>query len=317
MTYHYIYGPIPSRRLGRSLGISTIPDKTCNKSCIYCMLGRTDHPTVVRQELFPLQDIVNELKNALEHTTPPPDHISIVGNGEPTLYLRLGDLIREIRHLTGIPIAVITNGALLSDPAVRADLAEADIVLTSFNAPTDALFHRIDRPCPGITLNAVRQGLVAYSRIQRRGALWVEIMLLKDINDSPAVLQELHWLLQEVGPDRVFVDTPIRPPAEPFVLPVTSEQLTEAEGILGGAQPSGDEFGAFTVDAGSDPVDTIASICKRHPMREDQVVTLLRRSGVDPYPVLNKLCADSRFRVERYSGFTFYLVRDNDTRAAQ
>jgi wyosine [tRNA(Phe)-imidazoG37] synthetase (radical SAM superfamily) len=314
MTYRYIYGPVPSRRLGRSLGISTIPDKTCNKSCIYCMLGRTDHPTVVRQEFFPLQDIVGELKDALKHITPPPDYISIVGNGEPTLYLRLGDLIREIRHLTSIPVAVITNGVLLSDPAVRADLAEADIVLTSFNAPTDALFHRIDRPCAGITFDAVRQGLIAYSRMQRQGQLWVEMMLLEGINDSPAVLQELHWLLQEVGPDRVFVDTPIRPPAEPFVRPVGSEKLAEAESILGGVQLSGSDFEAFTVDAGVDPVDTLVSICKRHPMREDQVIALLRRSGIDPYPVLNKLCADPRFRVERYGGSTFYLAHDENRR---
>lgn len=310
MSYRYIYGPIPSRRLGRSLGISIIPDKTCNMSCIYCMLGRTDHLTTERQEFFPLQEIVAELRDALQHTAPPPDHISIVGNGEPTLSLHLGELIRQIHGITDIPVAVITNGALLADPAVRADLAEADIVLTSFNAPTDALFHRINRPCAGISLAATRQGLVAYSRMQRRGQLWVGIMLLAGINDSPAVLQELHWLLQEVGPDRVFVDTPIRPPAEPFVRPVTPQQLAEAERILGSARPSGFDFGAFLVDAGSDPVETLASLCQRHPMREDQIVALLRRSGIDPYPVLNHLCSDPRFHVERYNGATFYVAHE-------
>jgi len=310
MTYRYIYGPIPSRRLGRSLGISPIPDKTCNFSCIYCMLGRTDHLTNERKEYFKLEDILAELADALRHVSPPPDHISIVGNGEPTLYLRLGDLIRGARELTSIPIAVITNGALLSEPAVREALAETDIVLTSFNAPTEELFRRIDRPCPGITFEAMKQGLLDFAHTRRKGQLWVEMMLLKGINDSPETLEQTRWVLQDVEPDRVFVDTPIRPPAEDFAHPVTPEALVLAEKALGGAQPSGFDFGPFTIAAGADPLETLAGVCKRHPMREDQATLLLVNSGIDPLPVLDALRADPRFRVEQYGGQTFFLVRE-------
>jgi len=310
MTYRYVYGPIPSRRLGQSLGISPIPDKTCNFSCIYCMLGRTDHLTNEREEYFKLDAILAELKDALGHTSPPPDHVSIVGNGEPTLYLRLGELIQGARRLTSIPIAVITNGALLSEPAVRTALAEADVVLTSFNAPTDELFHRIDRPCPGITFEAMKQGLLDFAHMRRRGQLWVEMMLLEGINDSPETLEQTRWVLQDVEPDRVFVDTPIRPPAEDFAHPVTLDTLALAEKTLGGAQLSGFDFGAFTIPAGTDPLETLAEVCKRHPMREDQATLLLVNSGIDPLPVLDTMRADPRFRVEQYGGQTFFLVRE-------
>jgi wyosine [tRNA(Phe)-imidazoG37] synthetase (radical SAM superfamily) len=312
VTWRYVYGPIPSRRLGRSLGISPIPDKTCNFSCIYCMLGRTDHLTTERKEYFKLDDILAELNDALDHVSPPPDHISIVGNGEPTLYLRLGELIQGAQGLTRIPVAVITNGALLSEPAVREALAEADIVLTSFNAPTEELFRRIDRPCPGIAFEAMKQGLLDFSHMRRRGQLWVEMMLLEGINDSPAILEQTRWVLQAVRPDRVVIDTPIRPPAEDFARPVRPEALAFAEQVLGGAQPSGFDFGAFTIAAGTDPLETLAGVCKRHPMREDQATQLLVNSGIDPLPVLDAVRADPRFRVEQYGGQTFFLVRETN-----
>jgi len=317
MSYRFIYGPIPSRRLGRSLGISPIPDKTCNYSCIYCMLGRTDHLTNERRAYYKAGDILSELGDALARTTPQPDHISIVGNGEPTLYLHLQELIMGARRLSGIPVAVITNGALLSEPSVRSALAEADLVLTSFNGPTDGLFRRIDRPCPGITFDSMKQGLLDFARMPRRGQLWVEMMLLEGINDSPEALEQTRWILQEVGPDRVFVDTPIRPPAEDFARPISPEALLKAEAALGGAQPSGFDFDAFTIPAGADPLETLAEVCKRHPMREDQVLRLLADSGVDPLPVIDALRADARFVVERYDKQTFFLVREQNGETAQ
>jgi wyosine [tRNA(Phe)-imidazoG37] synthetase (radical SAM superfamily) len=279
------------------------------------MLGRTDRLTNDREEYFKLNDILAELKDALGHVSPPPDHVSIVGNGEPTLYLRLGELIHGARQLTRVPVAVITNGALLSEPDVRQALAEADIVLTSFNAPTEELFRRIDRPCPGITFEAMKRGLLDFAHMHRRGQLWVEMMLLEGINDSAETLEQTRWVLQDVEPDRVFVDTPIRPPAEDFARPVTPEALALAEKALGGAQLSGFDFGTFTIPAGTDPLETLAEICKRHPMREDQAILLLVNAGIDPLPVLDTMRADPRFRVERYGGQTFFLVREMNGRS--
>lgn len=317
MSYRFIYGPIPSRRLGQSLGISPIPDKTCNYSCIYCMLGRTDHLTNERRDYYKVTDILDELEEALTRVSPPPDHISIVGNGEPTLYLGLKELIDGIRSLSHIPIAVITNGALLSEPAVRSALADADVVLTSFNAPTDELFRRIDRPCPGITFEAMKQGLLDFAHMPRNGQLWVEMMLLQDINDSREALEQTRWVLQEAGPDRVFVDTPLRPPAEDFARPVSPETLAQAEETLGGALPSGFDFGAFSLPVGTDPMETLAEICKRHPMREDQALKFLSDSGVDPLPVIDALRADPRFLEEQYGGQTFFLVREQNGKTSR
>ena len=313
MTYRHIYGPVPSRRLGRSLGISPIPDKTCNYSCVYCMLGRTDHMTSERQLFFPLEDIVAELADALAHTLPPPDHISIVGNGEPTLYLRLGDLIDAIHRISTIPVAVISNGALLAEPDVRIALAKADVVMTSFNAPDEQTFRRINRPSPCISFDAVKQGLLAFARMERSGELWVEVMLVKGLNDSPNALQRIRCFLQEVAPYRVFIDTPLRPPAEPWVQPIDRAGMAQAEEILGiTAREAGSDVGTFTVEAGADPLETLAAICKRHPMREDQVAELLVNSGIDPLPVLDALRHDGRFTAELFEEQTFYLVRDDD-----
>ena len=313
MSWRTIYGPIPSRRLGRSLGISPIPDKTCNYSCIYCMLGRTDHLTRERRDWFPLQEILGELDDALRTVSPPPEHISIVGNGEPTLYLHLGELIAGVRAHTDIPVAVITNGALLAEPEVRTALAAADVVLVSFNAPTEELFRRINRPCPGITFESTRAGLLTFARMVRRGQLWVEMMVLEGINDSPEVLEQTRWMLHEVAPDRVFVDTPLRPPAEPFARPLTPEALERVEQALGGATGSGFDVGAFTLPLDRDPLETLAAICARHPMREDQVEELLANWGVDPLPVLDAMRADPRFRAEVYGGRTFFLAREDST----
>lgn len=312
MSYRTIYGPVPSRRLGRSLGISPIPDKTCNFSCVYCMLGRTDHLTATREEFFPVQDILAELTDALGRLSPPPDHISIVGNGEPTLYLKLGDLIDGVRRITSIPVAVITNGALLCDAAVRDALARADVVLTSFNAPTEELFRRINRPVPGITFELFKQGLMAFARMPRRGQLWVEMMLIQGINDAPSVLEQTRRILQDVHPDRILVDTPIRPPAEAYARPVTPEALERAEQALGGAAPSGFEFGTFSIPVGEDPVEALVEICKRHPMRLDQVTRLLDAAGVQAAPVLRSLRADPRFVIEEYDGAEFFLVREEE-----
>lgn len=310
MSHRFIYGPVPSRRLGRSLGISPIPDKTCNYSCIYCMLGRTDQFLNERQEYYSIRDILTELGDALPHVVPAPDYLSIVGNGEPTLYLRLGELIDGIRGLSDIPVAVFTNGALLSDPAVRSALDRADLVFVSFNAPDERLFRHINRPHPGITYETARQGLVDFARTRHHSRLWISMMLMEGINDSPDALEKVRRTLEDIRPDRVFVDTPVRPPAEPFVRPVSPHVLAQAQTVLG-ACVAGSAMGSFTLSPGEDPIETLVEVCMRHPMRADQIEEVLARAGVDPLPVLARLRADARFIVEEYGGQVFFLVREH------
>ena len=181
--YKYLFGPVPSRRLGASLGVSPIPERTCNYSCVYCQLGRTLRMTNTRQEFFPLEEILAEFREYLQGSIPF-DVVTVVGEGEPTLYSRLGELIAGLKKETDKPVAVITNGALLYDAEMRRELMEADIVLPSLDAVTEEQYRKIDRPMGSIGFAEMAEGLRQFAR-EYQGQLWIEIMLVDGMNDSP------------------------------------------------------------------------------------------------------------------------------------
>jgi wyosine [tRNA(Phe)-imidazoG37] synthetase (radical SAM superfamily) len=185
----FLYGPVPSRRLGISLGISPIPKKTCNYSCIYCQLGRTDHLTNQRQMFFPVEKILGEF-DEINQRHLSYDVITIVGEGEPTLYSGLGQLILALQQKTETPVAVITNGALLYDRELQEELIEADIVLASMDAYDEASFKKINRPHGTLSFKQVMDGLVDFS-IRCQGQLWLEMMLMAGINDDSDCLREV------------------------------------------------------------------------------------------------------------------------------
>src|SRR6056297_81187 len=162
--YKYIYGPVPSRRLGLSLGVSPIPSRTCNYSCIYCQLGRTKHLTNERKNFFSVDDIIAELEDYIKSNAKY-DIITIVGEGEPTLFSQLGLLISKIKSISNVPVAVITNGALLSDENVRRELLGADFVLPSIDASSVEMFKEINRPHGKIKFEAVLNGLIDFSKV--------------------------------------------------------------------------------------------------------------------------------------------------------
>ena len=202
---NYLFGPVPSRRLGISLGISPIPKKTCNYSCIYCQLGRTRSLTNTRKMFFEVASIIAELEAALAKNIAY-DVITIVGEGEPTLYAGLGELIGAIHQRSDKPVAVITNGALFYDTQVRAELAQAEIILPTLDAYNEDLFKKINRPHGSLKFAAVLQGLEDFSR-QYRGQLWLEMMLMKDINDGN--LEAFRQLLQRFRYDKLYLNTPV------------------------------------------------------------------------------------------------------------
>ena len=180
--FKYVFGPIPSRRLGRSLGISPLPKKTCNYSCIYCQLGRTDKMTNKRQEFYKTEDIIAEFKQYLKDSDKF-DIVTVVGEGEPTLAANLGELVVALKALTDKPVAVITNGALLSDPQVREELCHADMVLPSLDAYNQEISKKIDRPYGTIKFEEEFEGLKKFTHMYE-GELWLEIMLVDGINDD-------------------------------------------------------------------------------------------------------------------------------------
>jgi len=268
----YVYGPVPSRRLGQSLGIDTIPLKTCNWNCVYCQLGRTVPLTNKRREYYPREEVLEEVREALRtHKPGEINWVTFVGSGEPTLHSSLGWLIRQVKKITDLPVAVITNGSLLYLPEVRQDLIAADAVLPSLDAGTAKLYRQINRPYPEITYERFLGGIVDFQR-RYWGKLWIEVMLVRDLNDSEEALQAIAEALQRIKPDEVHINLPTRPPVETWVQPPDDEGLMRASAILGDiAQVVHPAEGTFDLSGYDNPLDAIVSIITRHPMRQEQI----------------------------------------------
>jgi len=231
----YLYGPVKSRRLGNSLGISLTPYKTCDFDCVYCQLGRTTNLTLERKEYIKINDIIAELKVWLENNQEAAqglEYITLSGSGEPTLNAKLAELISEIKNLTPLKIAVLTNSSLLSDNQVRGQLLAADLIVPSLDAVTQQLFIRIDRPHPDISVENVIEGLVALRR-EFRGKIWLEVMLAKGINDDIRHIRKLKEVIERINPDKVQLNSPVRTTAEKGVLPVAKSKLKKIKEILG------------------------------------------------------------------------------------
>ena len=217
----YIFGPVPSRRLGRSLGVDLVPFKTCSYDCIYCQLGRTTNKTIQRKEWVPIDIVTEQLKERLDSK---PDYITLSGSGEPTLYSRLEELIFKIKEITDIPVAVLTNGSLLWLPEVRKALKSADLVVPSLDAGSSQIFQYVNRPDSDITFSKILQGLVDF-RKDYNGQYWLEVFLLAGVTTPEAEVNRLKTCIAAIQPDRVQVNTVTRPPAEGFAEPVPQKQL--------------------------------------------------------------------------------------------
>jgi len=231
----YLYGPVKSRRLGNSLGISLTPYKTCDFDCIYCQLGRTNNLTTERKEYIKVSRIIDELKAWLESKEgliQGLEYITLSGSGEPTLHSGLGELIAEIKKLTPLKIAVLTNASLLSDAQIRQQLMAADLIVPSLDAVSQSLFSKIDRPHPKISIENVINGLISL-RKEFRGKIWLEVMLVKGVNDDIRHIRKLKEVIERINPDRVQLNSPVRTTAEAGVLPVAKSKLKKIKEILG------------------------------------------------------------------------------------
>lgn len=222
----HIFGPVPSRRLGRSLGIDLVPFKTCSYDCLYCQLGLTTDKTVERREWVPLDAILQDLTEKLSSK---PDWITLSGSGEPTLYSRLDELIAGIHATTHVPVAVLTNGSLLWISEVRAQLAKADLVIPSLDGGDAETFQIINRPMPQIKFEPMLEGLIAF-RQEFKTQYWLEILLLEGINTTGEPLENLIRCAKEIDPDRIQLNTATRPPAEPGAHPISPLQMQKIAG---------------------------------------------------------------------------------------
>ena len=306
------FGPVPSRRLGRSLGINNIPPKVCTYACIYCQVGRTTEMTIERRTFYDPGEIVRDVREKVEKSreaAEPIDYLTFVPDGEPTLDANLG---REIELLkpSGIPIAVISNSSLLSREDVKGDLVGADWVSLKVDSVDEKAWRRVNRPHGRLELASMLEGAMAFAQTFG-GELVTETMLVAGVNDSEEQLRGVADFLGRLRPDTAYLSIPTRPPAEEWARAPDEESLNRAYQLLSEKVErveyligyEGDAF-ACTGDVESD----LLSITAVHPMREDAVSTFLARAGAG-WEVVDRLGAAGQLTRAEYEGHAFYVRR--------
>jgi len=232
MELKYVYGPVISRRLGRSLGVDLVPHKVCSYDCVYCQLGTTTHKALERREYMPAQVILTELREKLTQQADV-DFITLAGSGEPTLNRAMKEVICGIKEMTVVPVAVLTNGSLLWMTEVQDALMDADIVLPSLDAGDEALFQYVNRPHPDLSFDRIVEGMVDFTR-RFPGEVWLEVLLLAGVTDVKVDVKKIAKLVERIGPAITHLNTVCRPPSEGFALPVSLEHLSSLQGIFPG-----------------------------------------------------------------------------------
>ncbi len=303
------FGPVPSRRLGRSLGVNNIPPKICTYSCVYCQLGRTIKMQVERQPFYEpeqVAQVVGEKVAQARAAGEPVDYLTFVPDGEPTLDVNLGREIESLRPL-GVKIAVITNSSLVWHADVRAALAQSDWVSVKVDATREEVWRRVDRPHGALKLRAILDGLLEFASVYT-GKLVTETMLVAGVNDDDALLSETANFVGRLQPAVAYLSIPTRPPAEEWVRPPDEGTIVRAHQIFSGSAAQveyligyeGNEF-AFTGNVEED----LLSITSVHPMREEAVDEFLARAGAD-WPVVREMVARGQLVEAEYDGFKFY-----------
>ena len=304
------FGPVPSRRLGRSLGINNIPPKICTYSCIYCQLGKTSkmkiQPQVFYSPYLILKEVQNKVKKSKEKGEPI-DYLTFVPDGEPTLDINLGQEIKLIKSL-GIKIAVISNSSLIDQKQVRKNLKEADLVSLKVDSVEEKIWRKVDRPNRNLSLKDILNSMLKFKE-NFKGEIITETMLVQDINDDSQHLKKVANFLAELKPSRAYLSVPIRPPADSWVQSpsegvvnqsyhIFKEKLDQVECLIG---YEGNAF-AFTGEVEED----ILSITSVHPMREDALKDFLGRANSD-WSVIERLIKQGKLVESEYEGHKFYI----------
>jgi len=275
MKYQYLFGPVPSRRLGVSLGIDIIPFKTCTLDCVYCECGQTTNLTVERKDYVPLEKVIGELRSYLKNK-PKLDYITFSGSGEPTLNSGIGNIIDFIkRDYPDYKIALLTNGTLLTQEALIDEIKNADLIIPSLDAASPQVFSRINRPHENLDINEIISGLSNLSKVYR-GIMWLEIFIVPGINDTERELELLKNAIEKIKPHKVQINSLDRPPAENWVMPLGQEKLNKIASQLENAEiiscfDPNKEIVAFNQDA----ANSILSLLKRRPCTKEDICKAL------------------------------------------
>ncbi len=311
MKQHYIFGPVPSRRLGLSLGIDLLPLKTCSLNCVYCECGRTTELTITRKEYVPVENVLEELDSFLQKE-PQLDYITFAGSGEPTLHLHIGRVVGHVKErFPQYPLCLLTNGTLFTSAQLREQVRRVDLIIPSLDAATEIVFQKVNRPHPALNCNEIISGLVDLRR-EYRGEICLEVFIVPGLNDTAEELAAMKAAIERINPDRVQVGTLDRPGAEAWVMEAAPEKMREIALYLGGNVELIEEPQAHSKSTilSKDFQDTILHILRRRPCT---VQDLAHATGVRPAEVqkyLRQLLASGLIEMERRERGTFVKIKD-------
>lgn len=311
----YIYGPVPSRRLGRSLGVDLVPYKTCSYDCIYCQLGRTTLKTAERGPYVATADIMVELGRRLSEPDRP-DTITLAGSGEPTLNSNIGEIIKKIKEMTDVPVAVLTNGSLLWMDEVQTDLMAADLIIPSLDIGDARLFEYVNRPVSSISFNRMLDGLRSFTRIFQ-GDVWLEILLLEGVTAIPSEVKKIAELIQGINVTRIQLNTAIRPSAEDYVFSVPVDRLIELGALISGPVEIIRSFSAkeTRLPANNETlVSAVVALLRRRPCTMTDVAEGLGIHVMETVKLIDRLMKDRLIKSVTANGSVYFVTRtDTDT----
>lgn len=310
--YHimtYVFGPVPSRRLGMSLGVDLIPPKTCTYDCLYCQVGRTTRMIAEPQPFVPVDLVISEIKDKLSKTSP--DTITLAGSGEPMLNSDIGRVIAGIKGLTRTRVAVLTNGSLFRKEEVRRRVLGADIILPTLTSVYDETFRIIHRPHPDLVLADIIEGLIKL-RSEFKGQLFLEVVLLAGINHSENELEGLKSAIGQIAPGRVQLNTVVRPPADKRAISLDINKMEEimvffggnTEIVAGPARKAGTSENDLLTD-------NLLEMIKRRPLKTADIATALGLQLGDVEDLIKGLLIKGRIRKQQHSGDVYYLSNKN------
>jgi wyosine [tRNA(Phe)-imidazoG37] synthetase (radical SAM superfamily) len=308
--YKYLFGPVPSRRLGMSLGIDLVPRKVCSLDCVYCEVGKTTKLTLEQDEYIIYNKVIEELHHYFENN-PDPDYFTFSGSGEPTLNSRIGDVLEFLKtKKPNIPVAVLTNGTLFSNPQIRESLMKANLVLPSLDAVTEEAFNKINRPAKGLTAKSCIEGLIEFSK-EFKGKIWLEIFILPDYNNSEKDLLELKKAVKLINPNLVQLNTLDRPGTVDGLRAASLEELEHVIEVLDfpntkiiASAPKRKEQKSYRDDAESAILGTIA----RRPCTLDDLVDILGMHISEVNKYLDVLEAEGKISAVKQDRGVFYTI---------
>lgn len=304
--YTYLFGPVPSRRLGSSLGVDLVPFKTCSYDCVFCQLGRTTNKTVTREPYVPTASVVCELASWLRSGANA-DYITLSGSGEPTLHSEFGDILTFLRGESPVPSALLTNGSLLWDPEVREQASKADVVKVSLSAWDQSSFDQVNRPHSDIGFDAVVNGIRTFRR-EFSGELWVEVFLVPGKNTDMSEALNIAKIVKTTGPDTVQLNTAVRPACEAYVQPVGQQEMKILSRLFGPSAETLDEYSGG--ESGESEADqrAILSMLRRRPCTVAQIARAfdIHRNAV--VKQIGKLARAGQIEQARRGEDTYYMV---------